>query len=568
MEQLITVTEARQMYKSGSKTDAGNEGFLVLKNINKIYPNKVQAVYDFNLAVRRNEFIVLVGPSGCGKSTTLRMIAGLEEITSGYLYIDGVTANYLASKDRDIAMVFQNYALYPNMTVFENIAFSLEMKKTEDVRRDKSGNVVTDSVGNPIKIMRNYTKEEIRKKVFEVAEILDLGAYLDRKPKELSGGQMQRVALGRAIVRNAKLFLMDEPLSNLDAKLRVQMRSEIVKLHKNVHATTVYVTHDQTEAMTMADRIVIMNKGFIQQIGAPKDVYNDPCNVFVAMFIGNPPMNVKEVATNGNSLVNGNERIALPETVSPAYKKFLEQRLAYFTELAEKADTTAEHELAAKIHEFVHTYGKNSDRGTLVSLCEALLQADKRGLYRFDEQGRDNLLKLFDCGDKGLRVQLAHIAAGLDDVDFVVKGILDGECSMMNSTARKDDGKTQNKGKTKDKKPLAVDVAAQNKADIQEYLNRYSAEAAESNSLLVGIRPENIHIAAEYNGNKSATFTAAVDFVELLGSEYCVHVKAFDNEFILKLDNAHTVAVGDELQLCFNLDRLKIFDKISGKSII
>jgi len=204
MEQLITVTEARQMYKSGSKTDVGNEGFLVLKNINKIYPNKVQAVYDFNLAVRRNEFIVLVGPSGCGKSTTLRMIAGLEEITSGYLYIDGVTANYLASKDRDIAMVFQNYALYPNMTVFENIAFSLEMKKTEDVRRDKSGNVVTDSEGNPIKIMRNYTKEEIRKKVFEVAEILDLGAYLDRKPKELSGGQMQRVALGRAIVRNAK----------------------------------------------------------------------------------------------------------------------------------------------------------------------------------------------------------------------------------------------------------------------------------------------------------------------------------------------------------------------------
>ena len=194
--------------------------------------------------------------------------------------------------------------------------------------------------------------------------------------------------------------------------------------------------------------------GFIQQIGAPKDVYNDPCNVFVAMFIGNPPMNVKEVATNGNSLVNGNERIALPETVRPAYKKFLEQRLAYFTELAEKADTMAEHELAAKIREFVHTYGKNSDRGALVSLCEALLQADKRGLYRFDEQGRDNLLKLFDCGDKGLRVQLAHIAAGLDDVDFVVKGILDGERSMMNSTARKDDGKTQNKGKTRTKNRL------------------------------------------------------------------------------------------------------------------
>ena len=238
---------------------------LKFVNINKIYDNKVQAVFDFNLDVQDKEFIVFVGPSGCGKSTTLRMVAGLEEITSGELYINDRLVNDIAPKDRDIAMVFQSYALYPHMTVFDNMAFGLKLRKVP--------------------------KEEIEKRVNEAAAILGLEPYLNRRPKALSGGQRQRVALGRAIVRSPKVFLMDEPLSNLDAKLRVQMRSEIAKIHEKVGATTIYVTHDQTEAMTMASRIVIMKDGHIQQIGTPKEVYNYPANIFVGGFIGSPAMN-------------------------------------------------------------------------------------------------------------------------------------------------------------------------------------------------------------------------------------------------------------------------------------
>ena len=245
------------------------DAYVSLRHIDKIYDNKVQAVFDFNLDIQKQEFIVLVGPSGCGKSTTLRMIAGLEEISNGELYIDHVLSNDLAPKNRNIAMVFQNYALYPHMTVYDNLAFGLKMT--------------------------HVPKEEIVERVLNAAKILGLEELLDRKPKALSGGQRQRVALGRAIVRNAKVFLMDEPLSNLDAKLRVQMRAEIIKLHDELKATTIYVTHDQTEAMTMASRIVVMNKGYIQQIGTPIEVYNKPANTFVASFIGAPAMNLLNV---------------------------------------------------------------------------------------------------------------------------------------------------------------------------------------------------------------------------------------------------------------------------------
>ena len=245
------------------------DAYVSLRHIDKIYDNKVQAVFDFNLDIQKQEFIVLVGPSGCGKSTTLRMIAGLEEISNGELYIDGVLSNDLAPKNRNIAMVFQNYALYPHMTVYDNLAFGLKMT--------------------------HVPKDEIVERVLNAAKILGLEELLDRKPKALSGGQRQRVALGRAIVRNAKVFLMDEPLSNLDAKLRVQMRAEIIKLHDELKATTIYVTHDQTEAMTMASRIVVMNKGYIQQIGTPIEVYNKPANTFVASFIGAPAMNLLNV---------------------------------------------------------------------------------------------------------------------------------------------------------------------------------------------------------------------------------------------------------------------------------
>ena len=302
---------------------------VLLKNIKKIYPigdtqkkqrrflkkakdenpetNKVNlqitdegvvAVQEFNLDIKDKEFIVLVGPSGCGKSTTLRMIAGLEEISSGELYIDGVLVNSVEPKDRDIAMVFQSYAMYPHMTVYDDMAYSLKIKKTP--------------------------KDEIDRKVREAAEILDITQYLDRKPKALSGGQRQRVAIGRAIVRNPKVLLMDEPLSNLDAKLRNQMRAEIIKLRKRINTTFIYVTHDQTEAMTLGDRIVVMKDGFIQQIGTPQEVYDHPRNLFVSGFIGTPQMNYFDA-----KLVKENGKYAV---VSDGYKVVLsdekQERLA------------------------------------------------------------------------------------------------------------------------------------------------------------------------------------------------------------------------------------------------
>src|SRR5574344_2902799 len=238
---------------------------LSLKNINKVYDNGFHAVKDFNMEIEDKEFIIFVGPSGCGKSTTLRMIAGLEEISSGTLEIDGKKVNDVLPKDRDIAMVFQNYALYPHMTIYDNMAFSLKINK--------------------------MSKEEINKKVKEAAEILGITNLLDRKPKQLSGGQRQRVAMGRAIVRNPKVFLMDEPLSNLDAKLRVQMRIEIAKLHQRLGTTIIYVTHDQTEAMTLGTRIVVMKDGVIQQVDTPQNLYEKPANLFVAGFMGSPQMN-------------------------------------------------------------------------------------------------------------------------------------------------------------------------------------------------------------------------------------------------------------------------------------
>ena len=236
-----------------------------LINVNKVYPNGVQAVFDFNLHIDDKEFIILVGPSGCGKSTTLRMIAGLEDITSGDLIINGKRMNEVSPKDRGIAMVFQSYALYPHMTVYDNMAFGLQIRRMK--------------------------KEDIQARVREASKILGLEPFLSRYPRQLSGGQCQRVALGRAIVQHAGVFLLDEPLSNLDAKLRVTMRGELIKLHRRLGCTTIYVTHDQIEAMTMASRIVVMRDGRIQQVGAPRDIYSTPANVFVGGFIGTPPMN-------------------------------------------------------------------------------------------------------------------------------------------------------------------------------------------------------------------------------------------------------------------------------------
>lgn len=260
---------------------------LKLVNIKKVYDKDVVSVQDFNLEIRDKEFLVLVGPSGCGKSTTLRMIAGLEEISGGDLFIGGKRVNDVPPKDRDIAMVFQNYALYPHMDVYNNMAFGLKLRK--------------------------FKKDEIKKRVDNAAKILGLEELLTRKPKALSGGQRQRVALGRAIVRDAEVFLMDEPLSNLDAKLRVQMRAEIQKLHRRLQTTTVYVTHDQTEAMTMATRLVVMKDGLIQQVGAPKEVYDEPNNVFVGGFIGSPAMNFLTGKLEENYFVMGDVKVLVPD---------------------------------------------------------------------------------------------------------------------------------------------------------------------------------------------------------------------------------------------------------------
>ena len=269
---------------------------ISMKNICKVYPNGFEAVKDFNLEVQDQEFIIFVGPSGCGKSTTLRMVAGLEDISSGELKIDDKVMNNVEPKDRDIAMVFQNYALYPHMSVYDNMAFGLKIRK--------------------------MPKEEIDKRVQEAAKILDLDKLLDRKPKALSGGQRQRVAMGRAIVRNPKVFLMDEPLSNLDAKLRVQMRTEISKLHDRLGATIIYVTHDQTEAMTLGTRIVVMKDGIVQQIDTPQNLYNAPGNLFVAGFIGSPQMNFFdakiEKSGDGATATVGGSKLTIPAAKAKA----------------------------------------------------------------------------------------------------------------------------------------------------------------------------------------------------------------------------------------------------------
>ena len=280
---------------------------LSLKHIYKKYPGGVTAVSDFNLEIKDKEFLIFVGPSGCGKSTTLRMIAGLEEISEGELYIGDRYVNDVAPKDRDIAMVFQNYALYPHMTVFENMAFGLKLRKT--------------------------SKEEIKRRVDEAARVLDIAHLLDRKPKALSGGQKQRVALGRAIVRYPKVFLLDEPLSNLDAKLRAAMRTELTKIHQRVQTTFIYVTHDQVEAMTMATRIVVMKDGLIQQVDTPQNLYDSPVNLFVAGFIGTPQMNFisGSLEKKGDDVFFcfGNNKLKLPKEKAeePALQEYIGKEL-------------------------------------------------------------------------------------------------------------------------------------------------------------------------------------------------------------------------------------------------
>ena len=310
--------------------------YLTLRNINKIYPNGFHAVHDFNLEAERGEFIVFVGPSGCGKSTTLRMIAGLEDISKGDFLIEGKPANNLGPREREVAMVFQSYALYPHMTVYDNLAFGLSLQGVDE--------------------------DVIDKRVQKTAKILGLTEYLDRMPRALSGGQRQRVAVGRSIIRKVGIFLMDEPLSNLDAKQRVTMRSEITQIHRETGATTIYVTHDQTEAMTMADRIVVMKDGYVQQVGTPRDVYFHPVNMFVAGFIGEPPMNFIRSTVKGGCVSLGGNTLDLREKLAEKSEMYENKEIVFGfrPEAIEPGKTGAKYCLSGRV-ELTEMLGDNAN---------------------------------------------------------------------------------------------------------------------------------------------------------------------------------------------------------------
>ena len=335
--------------------------YLTLKDINKIYPNGYHAVHNFNLEIDRGEFIVFVGPSGCGKSTTLRMIAGLEDISNGEFLINGVRANEMGPREREVAMVFQSYALYPQMTVFDNIAFGLTLQGVDE--------------------------EVIEEKVKKTAAILGLTDYLDRLPRALSGGQRQRVAIGRAIIRRVGVFLMDEPLSNLDAKQRVTMRSEIAQIHRETGATTIYVTHDQTEAMTLADRIVVMKDGYVQQVGTPYDLYHNPVNVFVAGFIGEPPMNFIRAAVKGGRIPFGANTLDVAARLGERAKEYEGREIVFGfrPEAIELGQTAGAYHVTAGV-ELTEMLGDNTNVYITAGEDKAILKVDPHDTPEIDSE--------------------------------------------------------------------------------------------------------------------------------------------------------------------------------------
>ena len=563
--------------------------FLSLKHVEKIYPNGEKAVYDFNLDVNKRDFIVIVGPSGCGKSTTLRMIAGLEDITSGDVFLENELLNYKPSKDRKMAIVFQSYALYPQMNVFDNIAFPLTINKypypvvdeklyplgeakraleavdpsalakvfaaldaekigrkereerlasalnvtpaaariiiessggktdegtlaaaenaisesiaREKARADAEGKKLNENfevIGEDGKVLtenRALTRYEIKTKVYDTASILDLIPYLDKLPKELSGGQMQRVALGRAIIKNVPIFMMDEPLSNLDAKLRLTMRSEIVKLHNKIDATTIYVTHDQTEAMTMATRIVVMSRGFVQQIGSPKEIYDSPANVFVAKFIGSPSMNVFE----GKYDVT-NHTVEFGGLTVPLGEEFAARHDAFY---------------AAKEAE-------------LAALAE-----------NFDGAAREKVLKLLSVTGEG---KLASVSSAKK------KGVI----------ARIKDKFT--------KKPVEDEFSAERKI-LEEKLELVRRYRTTDHALTVGIRPERIEISKKKGKPAAGAFVVKPTVCELLGGEYNVHFDFCGKDAVVRTDAKTPVTTDDEIAVGISPTDAYFFDPVTGEVV-
>ena len=582
------------------KTTGEQQAFLSLQNVEKIYPNGEKAVYNFNLDIEKNEFLVIVGPSGCGKSTTLRMIAGLEDISAGDIFLEGDLLNYKPCKDRRMAIVFQSYALYPQMKVFENIAFPLTINRYEApvineclqscgmlrelLRRtdapklfetlsrvlngkgkaaekaeslaevfdvtfecakrlaglcraykrqteeqllaqkeqifaqwdaqigawetaaraalEKKGVRVDelarelDENGAVRMQMRRLTPYEIKVKVYETADKLDLTPYLDKLPKELSGGQMQRVALGRAIVKNVPIFLMDEPLSNLDAKLRLTMRSEIVKLHNRIHATTIYVTHDQTEAMTMATRIVVMSKGFVQQIGSPEVIYNDPANIFVARFIGSPSMNVftAKYDRKTSEFCFGDVRIAADKDFARRCREFYEAKARELEALAENFDQAA-YESMLKLLSVTGEYAEKRRRS-----------AHKNSLWA-------NLK------------QRAKKAPAADTFAF------------------------------------EREICLQKLAQIRERLDSDC-------ELTLGIRPETLRIRLHEEGaTEKNRITVQPTVCELLGGEYNVHFDYCGKGMVGQVDAKNKISPQDTIDVLIPSEDLYVFDPITGDRI-
>lgn len=654
----VTVDEAKRLLKEHkNKVSNGDiDSFVCLKDINKIYPNGVQAVYDFNIDIKEHDFIVLVGPSGCGKSTTLRMVAGLEDITSGYLYIDKVLSNYLSSKDRDISMVFQSYALYPQMSVYENIAFPLRarkyrkikkaeavegcdqvlksldnkeglkqaiveacdiaykfssscdyvstklgvndvaskiiMKNKNDILADKYDGLlaviklrreqevekitskgfkideeyrVLDN-GNPIEYEAKLTESEIREKVFDAARILDLGPYLDRKPKELSGGQMQRVALGRAIVRNAKLFLMDEPLSNLDAKLRVQMRSEIVRIHEQIGATTIYVTHDQTEAMTMATKIAVMSKGWVQQIGTPQEIYNDPKNIFVATFIGSPAMNIVD-GTYDKGVVKFNDgySIKLSKEFVKRHDAFYNEKIADLKRMLAQDDFIKMHALLV----YDDIVKNNADR---MNEFKEIVKDIK------DEHGetiRTLLKEHEEANEKGSFSKIRKELLTFTKISSADLGKLHNAQVFKKDAVVEEKTMHYQKKKKKVKKQKNVNLNSTSVEFINNLyevatnlLEKYEAAIVSSHPVRFGIRPENIHLNSEcIVSNKSKPLVVKSDIVELMGSELLIHSKWNDADFVSKISTGTLVKPHIDVELVLDLDKILLFDSYSGDTI-
>ena len=661
--EMPTKEAAKILKESGYKiSNSEVDAFVSLKDINKIYPNGVQAVYDFNIDISKNDFIVLVGPSGCGKSTTLRMIAGLEDITSGYLYIDKVLSNYTSSKDRDISMVFQNYALYPQMTVFDNIAFPLRARKfrrpmeanvskaynqavdviehrkeeltearqnakdkalnfgtaveyvatklkicdgaakilckakttdVESIRRTAKIKIEEEkakltskgySIDKEYRLTKNgeiqyhYVKmsnEEIRSRVFEAAEILDLGPYLDRRPKELSGGQMQRVALGRAIVRNAKLFLMDEPLSNLDAKLRVQMRSEIVRIHEQIGATTIYVTHDQTEAMTMATKIVVMSKGWVQQIGTPGEIYRNPKNIFVATFIGSPAMNIFDAEyDNGRLVFNNGYEIPLPDETISRHNSYYEAKIKDLKRMLGTPDFKKMH--ALKLLD-KHLFGgeKAFDVSSISDDLDEILGITADIECASEVKSAVELIRAESRTDRKALLKLREPLLTFEKIPSSDIGTLHNAQVFSKEEIDVDNTLYYHKPKKK-KKNTKLNINL-NSTDIEFVNNLYEVAnglLAKCESALVGrhpirvgVRPEDIVLNSEFEGNKTGKFVTTANIVELLGSELLVHSEFAGSDIIAKISTNVLIKPHTDVELAFNKDKLLIFDESCGDRI-